>query len=61
LRCWTGQFDRFLAVSSEVRTAVVEKLDAAGISIPFPQRDLHVVSVEEPAVRVLRGDAPPGK
>ena len=61
LRCWTGQFDRFLAISSEVRTAVVEKLDAAGISIPFPQRDLHVVSVEEPAVRALRADAPPGK
>ena len=61
LRFWTAQFDRYLAIGSEVRTAVVEKLGAAGIAIPFPQRDLHVVSVEEPAARALRSADPSGK
>ena len=61
LRCWTAQFDRYLAVASDVRAAVVAKLDAAGISIPFPQRDLRVVSVDESAARALRGAPPPEK
>jgi small-conductance mechanosensitive channel len=61
LRFWTAQFDRYLAVASDVRAAVVAKLDAAGISIPFPQRDLHVVSVEDGAARALRGAPPSGK
>ena len=61
LRFWTAQFDRYLAVASDVRAAVVARLDAAGISIPFPQRDLHVVSVEDGAARALRGAPPPGK
>jgi small-conductance mechanosensitive channel len=61
LRFWTAQFDRFLAITSEVRAAVVKRLDEAGIAIPFPQRDLHVVSVDEPAARALRGGEPSGK
>ena len=61
LRFWTARFDQSLAAASAVRTAVVEKLGAAGIAIPFPQRDLHVVSVDEPAARALRGSEPSGK
>jgi small-conductance mechanosensitive channel len=61
LRFWTSRFDRHVAISSEVRQTVVEKLAAAGISIPFPQQDLHVVSVDEGAARALRGPAPSGK
>jgi small-conductance mechanosensitive channel len=61
LRFWTGQFDRYLIIAGEVRRSIVEKLDAAGIPIPFPQRDLHVVSVEEPAARALRGAPTEGK
>jgi small-conductance mechanosensitive channel len=55
LRFWTDRFDRHTAIASEVRAAVVAKLAGAGISIPFPQRDLHVVSVDEAAARALRG------
>ncbi len=61
LRLWTSRSDRYLALGSEVRAAVVGKLAEAGISIPFPQQDLHVVSVEESAARVLRGGDPAGK
>jgi potassium-dependent mechanosensitive channel len=56
LRFWTDRFDRHVGIASEVRTAIVAKLDGAGISIPFPQRDLHVVSVDEAAARALRSD-----
>ena len=55
LRFWTPHFDRYVGIASAVRAAILQKLDAAGISIPFPQRDLHVVSVDEPAARALRG------
>jgi small-conductance mechanosensitive channel len=58
VRAWTSQFDRHMAISGEIRQAVVERLDASGVSIPFPQRDLHVISVDEGAARALRGGAP---
>jgi potassium efflux system protein len=61
LRFWTAQFDRYLSITSLVRTDIVEKLGAAGISIPFPQQDLHVVSVEAGAAQALRGERPAGK
>jgi small-conductance mechanosensitive channel len=61
LRAWTSQFDRHPVIAGEIRQSVVEKLGAAGISIPFPQQDLHVVSVDESAARALRGPAPSGK
>jgi small-conductance mechanosensitive channel len=41
LRVWT-EADDFPVVRSEVRLAVHDALKAAGIEIPFPQRDVHV-------------------
>lgn len=38
-----GVEDR-LPVSHELHTEINKTLDAAGISIPFPQRDLHIIS-----------------
>jgi potassium efflux system protein len=61
LRFWTSRFDRYVIVGSEVRTSVNTALAEAGISIPFPQRDLRVVSVGEGAAAALRGAPPPGK
>lgn len=45
LRAWTYS-DQFLRVSSELRVAVSDALTQAGIEIPFPQRDLHLRSVD---------------
>jgi len=45
LRAWTGP-DRFLRVGSELRIAVNDALQEAGIEIPFPQHDLHLRSVD---------------
>ncbi len=43
---WTAQFDRWLRVRSEVTVKINEALREAGIGIPFPQRDLHLRSVD---------------
>jgi len=45
LLCWVKIDDRFTAVS-QLHVAVNEALAEAGITIPFPQRDLHVRSIE---------------
>jgi small-conductance mechanosensitive channel len=55
LRFWTNSFDRWLQVQSQATVAVSDALTEAGIEIPFPQRDMHVRSVD-PAV----GEALPG-
>jgi small-conductance mechanosensitive channel len=44
LRSWITRNDRFLAIKSEVTTKVERALRDAGITIPFPQRDLHIKS-----------------
>jgi small-conductance mechanosensitive channel len=53
LRVWTLAFDRWRQVQSEVTVAVNEALTEAGIEIPFPQRDLHLRSVDGDAAGTL--------
>jgi small-conductance mechanosensitive channel len=49
LRAWTSRFERWPAIQTELAAAVYAALHAAGMSLPFPQRE----------VRLLR-DAPVG-
>ncbi|MGI9288578.1 MAG: mechanosensitive ion channel domain-containing protein [Pseudomonadales bacterium] len=42
LRFWTNRAERWLLVRSDISVAVNDALAAAGITIPFPQRDVHV-------------------
>jgi small conductance mechanosensitive channel len=42
IRAWTGTAD-FWAVQSDLLRTIKEQFDAAGISIPFPQRELTVI------------------
>ena len=44
LWAWVDVNDGY-SISSELAVAVQEALNQAGISVPFPQRDLHIVSV----------------
>ncbi len=53
LRFWTADFDRWQQLASEVTIDVYEALGRAGIEIPFPQRDLHVRSLDPEAARAL--------
>ena len=46
LRFWTPNFDNWWVIKSDVTVAVNHALKEAGIEIPFPQRDLHLRSVD---------------
>ncbi len=41
LRCWAGA-DDYWAVLFDLNKAAKQRLDAEGITIPFPQRDVHL-------------------
>ncbi|WP_276483700.1 mechanosensitive ion channel family protein [Paraflavitalea pollutisoli] len=41
---WTGNIKQFLQLRSAVITQVDEAFKQAGIVIPFPQRDLHIIT-----------------
>lgn len=57
VRLWVRRFDLGPTVKSEANTAFARVLGEAGIEIPFPQRDLHVRSVD-PEVRAALGAVP---
>ena len=44
LRFWTGDFEEWMRLRSEVAVRVHEALVGAGVEIPFPQRDVHIRS-----------------
>lgn len=53
LRFWCSDPDRVSILRSEVATAANTALTAAGIEIPFPQRDLHLRTVDPAAAERL--------
>ena len=46
LRFWSDRQDIWFQLQSDVTVAVAKALREAGIEIPFPQRDLHVRSID---------------
>ena len=54
---WTDDFDHWPRIKSDVAVAVNAALAEAKISIPFPQRDLHLQSIT-PAVAQALGRPP---
>jgi potassium efflux system protein len=53
LRCWTP-IDDWIDLVSDLHVAINRELKAAGITIPFPQRDLHVIPPAGEAAPDLR-------
>jgi small-conductance mechanosensitive channel len=53
LQFWVMQENNGIKIKSEVALAVMQLLDDAGVEIPFPQRDLHVRSVDPIAAGLL--------
>ncbi|MEW5825162.1 MAG: mechanosensitive ion channel domain-containing protein [Pseudomonadota bacterium] len=49
LRLFTREIDSRISLTHELNKAIYEALGAAGIGIPFPQRDVHIRSDERPA------------
>ena len=52
LRCYLGALDGRLGVTTELHQAVYEKLQAAGIGIAFPQRDVHLTTARPLDIRI---------
>jgi potassium efflux system protein len=49
LQAWTDQFDRWFQIRSELAAAVYDAGQGAGISFPFPQREVRVL--QDPSAR----------
>jgi len=47
LRCFIKDIDRRLRVVSDINFAIDKAFRAAGIQIPFPQRDVHLISPDD--------------
>jgi small-conductance mechanosensitive channel len=43
LRAWTDKFNDWPSVKSDLVVAVYHAVNKAGMSFPFPQRDVHLV------------------
>jgi len=59
LRCYLAGVDRRLTISSELRCALNERFNEAGIMVAFPQRDVHLDTSAplEVTIRNLDGGA----
>ncbi|RKY93401.1 MAG: hypothetical protein DRQ13_09505, partial [Ignavibacteriae bacterium] len=44
LRCWTSDYTDWIDIRSELRVAINNSFEKEGIVIPFPQRDLHIIT-----------------
>jgi potassium-dependent mechanosensitive channel len=58
LRAWTDRADAWAPVQSELYLAVHAALTGAGITIPFPQRDVHFDAAQPVPVQVVGGGLP---
>jgi small-conductance mechanosensitive channel len=54
LHFWVMQENNGLQITSEVALAIMQSLNEAGIEIPFPQRDLHLRSVDPNTTEALQ-------
>jgi small-conductance mechanosensitive channel len=53
LHFWVMQENNGMQITSEVALAVMKSLTGAGIEIPFPQRDLHLRSIDPTTAGLL--------
>jgi small-conductance mechanosensitive channel len=60
LRAWTDRFEDHLRMRSELAVAVQRALREAGIAVPFPQRDLHVRTIDPSIQEALALPKRPG-
>jgi len=58
LRVWLDNPNNLIAARSDLGMEIDQRFREGGIEIPFPQRDLHLRSVDPLVARTLRPDAP---
>jgi small-conductance mechanosensitive channel len=57
LRVWIADFNERRIIQSALIQEIDRRFRSEGVEIPFPQRDLHLRSVDETAARGLTGDS----
>jgi small-conductance mechanosensitive channel len=60
IRAWTNNFGDWVNIRSEMSMRLYDALTAAGIEIPFPQRDVHVRSIDAASRSALQAALAPG-
>lgn len=58
LRVWISDINDRLTIHSELNQQIEMEFDLGGVEIPFPQRDLHIRSIDEGAAEKLAGQSP---
>jgi small-conductance mechanosensitive channel len=48
LWAWTDRFQEWPLVRSDLAVAIYDAVQSAGMSFPFPQRDVHLIRDPEP-------------
>jgi small-conductance mechanosensitive channel len=61
IRAWTNEFGNWVNIRSEMSMRLYDELAAAGIEIPFPQRDVHVRSIDAASRAALQSALAPGE
>ncbi len=61
LRAWTDRFEDWARIRSELATAVFDAVRAAGMSFPFPQREVRLLRDAESAKAAAHGQPEAGK
>jgi small-conductance mechanosensitive channel len=59
LRAWTDQFGQWFQIRSELATSVYDAGRAAGMSFPFPQREVRILQDAPAAKETLEQPIPP--
>ena len=54
VRIWTDEYEQWVQIKSDVAVAIADALAEAKIAIPFPQRDLHLQSIDPSVAAALR-------
>jgi len=54
LRAWIADINDRMTVASELNQDIENEFQMAGVEIPFPQRDLHLKSVDSDAIKAFQ-------
>jgi len=54
VRIWTDEYEQWVQIKSDVAVAIADALAEAKMAIPFPQRDLHLQSIDPSVAAALR-------
>ena len=61
LRAWTDEFGNAIRIRTDLAAAVYDAIKAAGMSFPFPQREVRLLSDSKFDSPIVRANNPKGQ